>query len=120
MNTLVHQNAEEIKGLFEEDGWEAEEIGTGKVVGRWGALTAQGVGRYAIIASEPVVASWHDLVNREETLWYFTILDHYGDLGIVTAEVFFLPSPEQAAELLERYGLPMTNRLVPVAGEDTR
>jgi hypothetical protein len=57
-------------------------------------------------------------VNREETVWYFTILDHHGAVGIETANVYFLPSPEEAVELLECYGLPINGGIVYEIRED--
>jgi hypothetical protein len=104
MNQKVEQNAKEIERLFRRAGWDAG-YGGHDVIGRSAPFTSAGDGHYGIIAFESVVWVWHDR-GREDGRGLFQIFHvrEDGDTAIWTRGV---PSPRRAAELLERYGIPM-------------
>jgi hypothetical protein len=74
-----------VKEAFERAGWAIREVSSGEFVG--------GAGRYAIRTDEEVVG--------DETV--FELRDEQLDMKAYARRV---PTPERAAELLDRYGVP--------------
>ena len=75
----------EVKEAFERGGWTIRDISSGEVVGE--------AGRYAICADEELLG--------DETV--FELRDEQLDMKAYARRV---PTPERAAELLDRYGVP--------------
>ena len=75
----------EVKEAFERGGWTIRDISSGEVVGE--------AGRYAIRTDEEVLG--------DETV--FELKDEELDMKAYARRV---PTPERAAELLDRYGVP--------------
>ena len=75
----------EVREVFERTGWAMREVSSGKFVGE--------AGRYAIRADEKVLG--------DETV--FELRDEELDMKAYARRV---PTPERAAELLDRYGVP--------------
>ena len=75
----------EVREVFESTGWAMREVSSGEFVGE--------AGRYAIRADEKVLG--------DETV--FELRDEELDMKAYARRV---PTPERAAELLDRYGVP--------------
>jgi hypothetical protein len=75
----------EVKETFERAGWAIREVSSGEFVGE--------AGRYAIRTDEKVLG--------DETV--FELRDEQLDMKAYARRV---PTPERAAELLDRYGAP--------------
>jgi hypothetical protein len=75
----------EVKETFKRAGWAIREVPSGEVVGE--------AGRYAIRTDEEVLG--------DETV--FELRDEELDMK---AYAHHVPTPERAAELLDRYGVP--------------
>src|SRR5918992_3168871 len=104
MNQKVKQNAKEIERLFRRAGWHPE-YGGHDVIGRSVPHYPNGEEHYGIIAFESVVWVWHDR-GREDGRGLFQIF-HVREDGNTAIWTRGVPSPRRAAELLERYGIPM-------------
>jgi hypothetical protein len=103
-NEQIEQNAKEIEQLFRRSGWNPG-YGGHDVIGRSVPSFPGEEENYGIIAFESVVWTWHDR-GREDGRGLFQIfhVQEDGDTAIWTRGVH---SPTRAAELLERYGIPM-------------
>jgi hypothetical protein len=75
----------EVKEAFERGGWAIRDVSSGEVIGE--------AGRYAIRADEEVLGDEIVFELRDEEL----------DMKAYARRV---PTPERAAELLDRYGVP--------------
>jgi hypothetical protein len=75
-----------VKQAFERAGWAIQEVSSGEVVGE--------AGKYAIRTDEEVLG--------DETV--FELRDEELDMKAYARRV---PTPERAAELLDRYGVPV-------------
>ncbi len=75
----------EVKETFKRAGWVIREVSSGELVGK--------AGRYAIRTDEKVLG--------DETV--FELRDEELDMK---AYAHHVPTPERAAELLDRYGVP--------------
>jgi hypothetical protein len=106
MNQKVEQNAKEIERLFRRAEWHPE-YGGHDVIGRSVPYYPSGEDHYGIIAFESVVLVWHDR-GREDGRGLFQIF-HVQEDGNTAIWTRGVPSPTRAAELLERYGIPMAD-----------
>jgi hypothetical protein len=75
----------EVKEAFESAGWTIREVSSGEFVGE--------AGRYAIRTDEEILGNETVFELRDEELEMKAYAHH-------------VPTPERAAELLDRYGVP--------------